>query len=235
MNIGKTLFAQMMDFLPWKSFHRIVARYSGDYRVRTLPEAGAFYVMDRGYLDFERLHGLDQAGAFFVVRAKSNLDARGLYSAPIERSTGLICDQTIVLNGLYSSQHYPQHLRRIRFKDPGSGKTLVVLTHHFRLPALTVCALHQEPLASRAVLQIDRAAPAHQALLSHLGERGEDQIWIAVSVYVLVAIIRTRLNLDVSGHMLLQIFSLTVFEKIQLTQAVTSHESTRRSPIPGTG
>jgi Domain of unknown function (DUF4372) len=144
MNIGKTpLFAQMMDFLPWKSFHRIVARYSGDYRVRTLPEAGAFYVMDRGYLDFERLHGPDQAGAFFVVRAKSNLDARGLYSAPIERSTGLICDQTIVLNGLYSSQHYPQHLRRIRFKDPGSGKTLVVLTHHFRLPALTVCALHR--------------------------------------------------------------------------------------------
>jgi Domain of unknown function (DUF4372) len=115
MNIGKTLFAQMMDFLPWKSFHRIVARYSDDYRVRTLPEAGAFYVMDRGYLDFERLHGPDQAGAFFVVRAKSNLDARGLYSAPIERSTGLICDQTIVLNGLYSSQHYPQHLRRIRY------------------------------------------------------------------------------------------------------------------------
>jgi hypothetical protein len=108
-----------------------------------LPEAGAFYVMDRGYLDFERLYALDQAGAFFVIRAKSNMDARRVYSAPVDRSTGLVCDQAIVLNGYYSSRHYPQHLRRIRFKDPDSGKTLVFLTNHFQLHPLTVCTLYR--------------------------------------------------------------------------------------------
>jgi Domain of unknown function (DUF4372)/Transposase DDE domain len=108
-----------------------------------IPEPGSFYVMDRGYLDFARLRTLDQAGAFFVIRAKSNLDARRVYSAPVNRNTGLICDQTIALNGFYASHDYPQHLRRIRFKDPESGKTLVFLTNHFQLPALTVCALYK--------------------------------------------------------------------------------------------
>ena len=107
-----------------------------------VPEAGTFYVMDRAYLDFERLYGLTQMGAFFVTRAKSNMDARRLYSTPTDRTTGLICDQTIALNG-FSSQHYPQHLRRIRFKDPETAKTLVFLTNHFQLPALTVCALYK--------------------------------------------------------------------------------------------
>ncbi len=107
-----------------------------------LPEAGAFYVMDRGYTDFERLYALHQAGAFFVIRAKSNLDARRLYSAPTDRTTGVICDQTIALNGFYAEQSYPEHLRRIRFKDD-TGKRLVFLTNHFRLPALTVCALYR--------------------------------------------------------------------------------------------
>jgi hypothetical protein len=291
MNVGKTLFAQIMDFLPWKTFHRIVTRYDGDHRCRTLtcveqfrcmafaqltyreslrdieaclsaqaaklyhmgfretvsrstladanerrdwriyaefaqrliaqarklyahdelgvelsntvyaldattidlclsvfpwarfrstkaavrlhtlldlrgaipsfihvsdgkfhevnvldlliPEAGAFYVMDRGYTDFERLYTLHQAGAFFVIRAKSNLDARRLYSAPCDRASGVICDQTIALNGFYAAQHYPQHLRRIRFRDD-AGKRLVFLTNHFRLPALTVCTLYRQ-------------------------------------------------------------------------------------------
>ncbi|MEW5891506.1 MAG: IS4 family transposase, partial [Pseudomonadota bacterium] len=291
MNIGKTLFAQIMDFLPWKTFHRIVARYRGDHRVRTLscaeqyrcmafaqltyreslrdieaclsaqaaklyhmgfrqpisrstladaneardwriyadfaqvlitqarklyategfgvelsntvyaldattidlclsvfpwapfrstkaavklhtlldlrgaiptfihisdgklhdvnvldlliPEPGAFYVMDRGYLDFERLHVLACAGSFFVTRAKSNMDARRVYSRACDRTTGVICDQSIALNGFYSSQHYPEHLRRIRYKDPESGKSFVFLTNHFGLPALTICALYK--------------------------------------------------------------------------------------------
>src|SRR6201988_2834961 len=106
-----------------------------------LPEAGAFYVMDRGYLDFKRLHLLHQAGAFFVTRAKSNLDARRLYSAPTDRASGIICDQTIALNGYYSRQHYPDHLRRIRFRDAGSAKTLVFLSNQFALPATIICAL----------------------------------------------------------------------------------------------
>ena len=106
-------------------------------------EAGAFYVMDRGYVDFERLYALHQAGAFFVTRAKSPMDARRVYSAPTERDTGVICDQRVMLNGYYSARRYPEHLRRIRFKDPGSGKTLVFLTNNTALPALTIAALYK--------------------------------------------------------------------------------------------
>jgi len=108
-----------------------------------IPEAGAIYVMDCGYLDFGRLHLLHQAGAFFVTRAKSNLDARRIYSAPIDRATGIICDQTIALNGHYSQQHYPDHLRRIRLRDAESAKTLVFLSNQFALPAMTICALYR--------------------------------------------------------------------------------------------
>ncbi|MGH6885509.1 MAG: IS4 family transposase, partial [Geminicoccales bacterium] len=291
MNTGKTLFAQLMDFLPWKTFHRIVSRYDGDYRIRTLPcaehfrilafaqltyreslrdievclsaqtaklyhmgirstikratladanerrdwriyaefaqrlitqarklyatedlgldlsntvyaldattidlclalfpwapfrttkaavklhtlldlrgaipsfihisdgklhdvnaldllipEAGSIYVMDRAYLDFERLFTLHQAGAFFVTRAKSNADLRRVYSAPSDRTQGIICDQTVMLSGFYSQQSYPIHLRRIRFKDIESGKTLVFLTNLFGPPATTICALYK--------------------------------------------------------------------------------------------
>ena len=106
-------------------------------------EAGAIYIMDRGYLDFERLYALHQACAFFVTRAKSNMDARRVYSAATDRSAGIICDQTIALNGHYSSRDYPAYLRRIRFKDPKTGKTLVFLTNNFALPAATICALYK--------------------------------------------------------------------------------------------
>src|SRR5580658_7269058 len=108
-----------------------------------LIEAGAFYIMDRGYLDFERLYALDQAGGFFITRAKRNLDARRVYSAPVDRDTGLICDQTVALNGFYAAKHYPAYLRRIRYRDPETGKNLVFLTNQFGLPALTICALYR--------------------------------------------------------------------------------------------
>ena len=108
-----------------------------------LPEAGAIYVVDRGYVDFARLYVLHQAGAFFVTRAKSNIDAHRVYSAPTDRSTGIICDQTISLDGFYTRQDYPELLRRIRFKDPESGKTLVFITNNFSLPAATICALYK--------------------------------------------------------------------------------------------
>ena len=108
-----------------------------------LPEAGAIYVVDRGYVDFARLYVLHQAGAFFVTRAKSNIDAHRVYSAPTDRSTGIICDQTISLDGFYTRQDYPEFLRRIRFKDPESGKTLVFITNNFSLPAATICALYK--------------------------------------------------------------------------------------------
>ena len=106
-------------------------------------EAGAFYVMDRGYVDFSRLYALHQCGAFFVTRAKAPLDARRVYSAAVDRSTGVICDQQVMLNGYYSARKYPEHLRRIRFMDPESGKTLVFLTNNTSLPALTIAALYK--------------------------------------------------------------------------------------------
>ncbi len=190
-----------------------------------VPEAGAIYVMDRGYLDFERLHSLHLAGAFFVTRAKSNLDARRVYSAPTDRSVGIICDQTIALNGYYSGLGYPAHLRRIRFKDPESGKTLVFLTNNFALPAVTVCALYK---ARWQVELFFKWIKQHLRIKRFFGTSEnavKSQIWIAVSVYVLVAIVKKRLNLDTSLYTLLQILSLTLFEKMPLQQAVTTSAS----------
>lgn len=366
MNSGKTLFAQIMDFLPWKTFHRVVERYQGNYRVRTLtcsdqfrimafaqltyreslrdieaclaaqsaklyhmgirasvkrstladaneqrdwriyadfaqrliaqarklyaeedfgldlsdtvyaldsttidlclsvfpwasfrstkaavkmhtlldlrgnipsfihisdgklhdvnvldliiPEAGAIYIMDRAYLDFDRLYALDQAGAFFVTRAKSNLQAQRRYSRPVDRSIGLICDQTVVLTGFYSLKDYEKPLRRIRFKDPDTNKTLVFLTNNFSLPALTVTELY------RCRWQVElffKWIKQHLRIKKFYGTSEnavKTQIWIAVSVYVLVAIVKKRLNLEASLYTLLQIFSVTLFEKIQLNQ-----------------
>jgi len=380
MYVGKTLFTQVMDFLPWKTFHRIVARYGGDYRVRTLtcaeqlrcmafaqltyreslrdieaclsaqaaklyhmgfrqpvnrstladanesrdwriyaefaqrlivqakalyagdalgvelsntvyaldattidlclsvfpwahfrstkaairlhtlldlrgsipsfihisdgklhevnvldlliPEAGAFYVMDRGYTDFDRLYALHQAGAFFVIRAKSNLDARRLYSAPTERDTGVICDQTIALNGFYSGQGYPEHLRRIRFKDE-TGKRLTFLTNHFRLPALTICALYRQRWQVELFFKWIKQHLRIKCFFGTSENAVKTQIWIAVSVYLLVAIIKKRLHLDASLHTLLQILSVTVFEKITLAQALTPQTLDQEPGISG--
>jgi len=190
------------------------------------PEAGAIYVMDRGYLDFGRLHGLHQARAFFVTRAKSNMDARRIYSATTDRNTGIICDQTIALNGYYSSQGYPGHLRRIRFKDAESGKTLVFLTNNFTLPAATICALYK---ARWQVELFFKWIKQHLRIKKFLGTSEnavKSQIWIAVSVYVLVAIVKKRLNLDASLYTLLQIFSLTLFEKMPIQQAFAGNDHT---------
>jgi len=190
-----------------------------------VPEAGAIYVMDRGYLDFKRLHAFHQASAFFVTRAKSNMDARRVYSAPSDRSIGIVCDQTITLNGYYSSRDYPAHLRRIRFKDPETGKALVFLTNNFALPATTICALYK---ARWQVELFFKWIKQHLRIKRFFGTSEnavKSQIWIAVSVYVLVAIIRKRLNLDASLYTLLQILSVTLFEKMPLQQAFTTNAS----------
>ena len=367
MNEGKTLFAQVMDFLPWKNFHRIVARYGGDHRVRTIscaaqfrimafaqltfreslrdieaclsaqatklyhmgireriarstladanelrdwriyadfaqvliaqarklyatesldvelpnaayaldatiidlclslfpwppfrstkaavkmhtlldlrgsipsfihisngklhdvrvldlliPEPGAFYVMDRGYLDFDRLYSLHQAGSFFVTRAKSNLDARRIYSAPTDRTTGVICDQTIALNGHYSEQHYPEHLRRIRFNDTKTGKRLVFLTNQTALPATIICALYKARWKVELFFKWIKQHLRIKRFYGNSENAVKSQIWIAISIYVLVAIIRKRLNIEASLYTLLQILSVTVFEKVPIQQA----------------
>jgi hypothetical protein len=185
-----------------------------------LSEPGAFYIMDRAYVDFERLHALHAAGAFFVTRAKRNLDARRLYSAPVERDTGIICDQTIALNSYRSSYRYPDYLRRVRFKDPDTGNTLIFLTNHFNLPPLTICSLYK---ARWHVELFFKRIKQHLRIESFFGTSEnavKSPIWIAVSVYVLVAIVKKRLNLDATLYTLLQIVSLILFEKTPLQQAL---------------
>jgi hypothetical protein len=193
-----------------------------------IPEAGAYYVMDRGYVDFARLYVLHQAGAFFVTRAKRNLDARRLYSAPTDRSTGVLCDQTIALNGFYSQRSYPGYLRRIRFKDPETAKTLIFLTNQTALPALTIAALYKSRWQVELFFKWIKQHLRIKRFYGTSANAVKTQVWIAVSVYVLVAIVRKRLNLDVSLYTLLQIFSVSLFEKMPLQQAFTDdseHES----------
>lgn len=183
------------------------------------PESGAIYVMDRGYVDFGRLHALHLAGAFFVTRAKSNLKAHRVYSAKTDRSTGIICDQTIALDGFYTKQDFPVHLRRIRFKDAESGKTLVFLTNQMTLPAATICALYKSRWQVELFFKWIKQHLRIKRFFGTSENAVKTQIWIAVSVYVLVAIVKKRLNLDASLYTLLQILSVTLFEKMPLQQA----------------
>jgi uncharacterized protein DUF4372/DDE family transposase len=161
-----------------------------------LPEPGAIYVMDRGYVDFVRLHALHLAGAFFVTRAKSNMDAHRVYSAPSDRTTGIICDQTIALDGHYTSRHYPEHLRRIRFRDAESGKTLVFITNQFGLPAATICALYKSRWQVELFFKWIKQHLRIKRFFGTSENAVKTQIWIAVSVYVLVAIVKGRRNLE---------------------------------------
>jgi Domain of unknown function (DUF4372)/Transposase DDE domain len=183
-------------------------------------EAGAFYVMDRGYLDFQRLHAMTQAGAFFVTRAKSTMDARRVYSASTDRSTGIFSDQQVMLNGHYSAKKYPQHLRRIRFKDPQSGKTLIFLTNHMALPALTIAALYK----SRWQVELFFKWIKQHLRIKHFMGNSENavktQVWCAVATYVLIAIVKKELQLDASLYTCLQILSVSVFEKTELSCAL---------------
>ena len=187
-----------------------------------MPEPGAFYIVDRGFLDFERLFRFHEAGSFFVTRGKANLKAARRYSNPVDRSTGLICDQTIVLTGFYSSKGFQTPLRRIRFKDPKTGKRLVFLTNNFALPALTTTDLY------RCRWQVElffKWIKQHLRIKQFYGTSEnavKTQIWTAVSVYVLVAIVKKRLNISVSLYQMLQILSLTMFEKATLNTLLST-------------
>lgn len=191
-----------------------------------LPEPGATYVMDRGYVDFARLHVLHQASAFFVTRAKSNLHAHRLYSAPTDRASGIICDQTIALDGHYTRQDYPDLLRRIRFKDAVTGKTLVFLTNHSALPASTICALYKSRWQVELFFKWIKQHLRIKRFYGTSENAVKTQIWIAVSVYVLVAIVKKRLGLDASLYTLLQILSVTLFEKMPMQQALSQSQTT---------
>ena len=191
-----------------------------DVRVLDLmiPEPSAIYVMDRAYLDFDRLSLLDQSGAFFVTRGKSNLQIKRRYSHKVDRSTGLICDQTVMLTGFYSKKSYDKPLRRIRYKDPETEKTLVFLTNNFALPALTVAELYRSRWQVELFFKWIKQHLRIKKFYGTSQNAVKTQIWTAVSAYVLVAIVKKRLNLDASLYTLLQVFSVTLFEKNPLNQ-----------------
>jgi hypothetical protein len=183
-------------------------------------EAGAFYIMDRGYLDFARLFAMHQSAAFFVTRAKSNMNARRVYSAPVDKTSGLVCDQTIALNGYVSAKDYPAHLRRIKFKDPGSGKTLVFLTNNTGLPALTIAALYKNRWQVELFFKWIKQHLRIKKFLGTSESAVKTQIWCAVATYVLIAIVKKELQLKASLYTFLQILSVCVFEKTQISCAL---------------
>jgi hypothetical protein len=193
-----------------------------------LPEAGAFYIMDRGYIHFERLYLLHQARAFFVIRARRNTQFRRLYSHPIDKTTGLLCDQTIMLTGVDTRTTYPEKLRRIKYRDPETGNTLVYLTNHFSLPALTIADLYRCRWQIELFFKWIKQHLRIKAFYGTSENAARTQIWIAVSVYVLVAIIKKRLDIPLSLYTILQILSLTVFERMPLQQVLTDFDSTAR-------
>ena len=188
-------------------------------------EPGAFYVMDRGYVDFARFYALHQAGAFFVTRAKALMVARRLYSNPTDRSSGVICDQRIVLNGRHTDVKYPEHLRRIRFKDPDSGKTLIFLTNNTTLPALSICALYKSRWQVELFFKWIKQHLRIKHFLGNSENAVKTQLWCAVATYVLIAIVKKELQLEASLYTCLQILSVSVFEKTLLSRALLADPS----------
>ena len=299
MNAGKTLFAQLMEFVPWTTFARIVQRHGGDPGVRRLPcteqfrvmafaqdltntayaldsttidlclslfdwapfrstkaaiklhtlldlrgaipsfihisdgkmhdvnvldlmtfEAGAFYVMDRRYVDFGRLFGIHRSGAFFVTRAKRGFNARRVCFAPCDRAAGIICDQRVMLNGFYAAKDYPEHIRRIRYRDPETGKNLVFITNNTALSALTIAALYKSRWQVELFFKWVKQHLRIKKFLGHSENAVKTQVWCAVATYVLIGIARKELQLDASMYTCLQILSVSVFEKPPLKSAL---------------
>lgn len=196
-------------------------------------EAGAFYVMDRGYLDFQRLFSMHQAGAFFVTRAKRGIDAHRVYSLPIDRSTGVICDQRIALDGFYVSKDYPEQLRRIRFKNPDSGKTLVFLTNNTALPALTIAALYKSRWQVELFFKWIKQHLRIKRFIGTSENAVKTQIWCAVATYVLIAIVKRELQLEASLYTMLQILSVSVFEKTPISAAVYGESLLQEQTVLG--
>ena len=193
-------------------------------------EPGAFYVMDRAYVDFARLYAMNRAGAFFVTRAKSPMDARRMYSAPSDRSTGVISDQQVMLNGHHSAKSYPTHLRRIRFKDSESGKTLIFLTNHMALPALTIAALYKSRWQVELFFKWIKQHLRIKKFLGNSENAVKTQVWCAVATYVLIAIVKKELQLGASLYTCLQILSVSVFEKTELSCALQPDLSQTEPP-----
>ena len=186
-----------------------------------IAEIGAIYIMDRGYLDFERLFMLNQTPAFFIVRSKTNTRLRRLYSLPVDKSCGIRCDQIVIPTVFYSQKAYPAKLRRIKYFDDQHKKNLVFLTNHFTLPALTVAELYRCRWQIELFFKWIKQHLRIKAFYGTSENAVKTQIWIAISVYVLVAIIKKRLRIESSLYTILQIFSLTLFEKKPILQVLT--------------
>jgi len=193
-----------------------------------IPEAGSFYIMDRGYLDFQRLYTLNQLNAYFLIRARSNIKFRRIYSHPVDKSLGLKCDQIIALTGVYSPQYYPEKLRRVRFFDAENHNNLIFLTNNFILPSYTIAQLYE---CRWQIELFFKWIKQHLRIKSFYGTSEnavKTQIWIAISVYLLVAIIKKRLNLEMSLYTFLQILSVTAFEKVHILQVLREFSDTEQ-------
>jgi hypothetical protein len=197
---------------------------------RILVEPGAIYIMDRGYLDFARLYAVHQERAFFVIRAKTNFNFGRLYSHPVDKATGVQCDQTVLLRTFYSRKDYPEKLRRIRFFDIQKNKRLVFLTNNFSLPAITIAQLYRCRWQVELFFKWIKQHLRIKAFYGTSENAVKTQIWIAISVYVLVAIVKKRLRAERSLYTILQILSVTLFEKTPLLQAL-SNENYQNSDV----
>lgn len=185
------------------------------------PEPGAIYVMDRAYVDFGRLYLMHQTGAFFVTRTKKNLKMHRVYSHSNHRAQGVVADQTVALDGRYTRKKYPEHLRRVHYKDPDSGRKLVFLTNRTDVDALTICNLYKSRWQVELFFKNVKQNLRIKRFYGTSENAVKTQLWVAVSVYVLVAIIRKRLGIELSLHRMLQVLSVTPFEQMDLYQALT--------------
>ena len=197
-----------------------------------VPESGAIYVMDRGYLDFERLYALHQAPAFFVIRSKSNTNLRRLYSNPVDKDSGIRCDQIVALGGFYTHQSYPERLRRIKFYDAKRDKRLTFLTNQFTLPAATIADLYRCRWQVETFFKWIKEHLRIKAFYGTSENAVKTQIWIAIAAYVLVAIVKKRMQIGLSLYTILQILSLTLFEKMPLYQAFAQNAYKNRFATP---
>ena len=216
------------------SFIKITDGKRHDVRIldELMPEPGSYYVMDRGYLDFKRLHAFSLRLAFFVIRAKTNLRCRRVNSRPVDKTTGVRADQTIVLTGINTAEHYPDKLRRIRFFDVENKKKLVFLTNDFSLPPESIALLYKQRWQVELFFRWIKQHLRIKAFFGTSQNAVKTQVWIAISVYVLVAIIKKRLHLKQSLYTILQILSISVFEKEPLFQILTNYERSGLLPEP---
>jgi len=190
-----------------------------------MPEAGAFYVMDRAYIDFQRLFVFTLSSAFFVVRTKSNVLLQRRYSHPVDKSTGVLSDQTVILSSVESATAYPDPLRKVSYFDPERSKRLKFLTNNFTLPARTIADIYRQRWQVELFFKWIKQHLRIKAFYGTSENAVKTQIWIAVSIYVLVAIVRKRLGLEVSLYQILQILSVTLFEKTPILQALQACDS----------